>query len=170
MSAQLARIAEYPERYAVPFEPEWPSVCFSDADDNGLCQWRPVPQKGENTFASMEAALSLPLNDDVKMFYTSWYSLNIKVTTSVGSGELLQVISTADFDMLQENLIGHLLMQKQLRLAPTLFIGVLDESDAIISVDNATGIVGVEYPGKPIHLTLGHSLAMFIDSVSDIPA
>ncbi len=47
---------------------------------------------------------------------------------------LLQTRSEEDFQRVQENLIGHLVVQKRLKLAPTLFIATLESERDVISV------------------------------------
>ncbi len=53
-------------------------------------------------------------------------------------------MSHHDFERLQQNLIGHILMKQKLKQAITLFFAVTDEDDIILSVNNNTGEVWAE--------------------------
>jgi SecY interacting protein Syd len=73
-----------------------------------------------------------------------------------------------DFERLQENLIGHILMKRRLKQEETVFFAVTDEEDMIISVDNASGSVWVERVGCKPHKQLSDSLAQFISQLTPV--
>ena len=79
-----------------------------------------------------------------------------------GACELLQVWNEEDFERLQQNLIGHLLMKKRLKQAPTLFFALTDEDDFVLSVLNSTGEVVLEQVGRPPQKVISPSLPAFI--------
>ncbi|HCB09072.1 MAG TPA: SecY-interacting protein, partial [Alteromonas sp.] len=97
---------------------------------------------------------------------TTYWSFNLSVKAEQGSCELLQVCSEEDFERLQQNLIGHLLMKQRLKQPPTLFFGLTDEDDFILSVDNASGEVVLEQVGKLPTRCLAPDLATFIDGLT----
>ena len=74
--------------------------------------------------------------------------------------------SEEDFERLQQNLIGHLLMKQRLKQPPTLFFGLTDEDDFILSVDNASGEVVLEQVGKLPTRCLAPDLATFVDGLT----
>jgi SecY interacting protein Syd len=63
---------------------------------------------------------------------------------------------------LQENIIGHILMKKRLKQENTIFFGVTNEDDMILSINNETGAVWVERVGCKAHKKLADSLNDFI--------
>lgn len=76
--------------------------------------------------------------------------------------ELVQVWSESDFVRVQENLIGHLLMQQRLRQTPTLFIGTTASELTIISLCNLSGQVLREQVGGKRREVLAADLAGFL--------
>ena len=75
---------------------------------------------------------------------------------------LLQAWSADDFLRVQENLIGHLVMQRRLKLSPTLFIATLESELDVISVCNLSGEVLLETVGTRRRSVLSASLASFL--------
>ena len=134
ISAQLDKfVSSYVEQaeaegLKIAFDSEWPSPCYeTTAQDGELVRWSPTLQSPVQSFSNVEEALSLKLNPDYCEYFTRYYSDNLKANAPQGRCELLQVFNTEDFERLQQNLIGHLLMKQRLRQAPTLFFGLTDE-------------------------------------------
>ncbi len=81
---------------------------------------------------------------------------------------LLQVWSEEDFLRLQENLIGHLVMQRRLRQSPTLFIATTASDEEIVSLSNLTGEVILEQPGRKQRQIIAENLEMFLKSLQPV--
>lgn len=81
---------------------------------------------------------------------------------------LLQTWSEEDFQRVQENLIGHLVVQKRLKLSPTLFIATLESELDVISVCNLSGEVVKETLGTAKRITLSPSLAGFLNQLEPV--
>ena len=113
----------------------------------------------------MEDGLEITLHPDIKVFYTEFWSESLFAKSNGENYELLQVWNEQDFAILQENLIGHVLMKRRLKQAETLFIGLTDEDDIIVSVDNASGQVVLEQVGQEPHKILANSLPDFISAL-----
>ncbi len=141
-------------------DPDWPSPCEFE-HQNDLC-WQPVKVDEELSFENVETALSVELNQEFKLFFTLFYSENIDATHDNGQLQFLQAWSKSDFERLQQNLIGHLMMKSRLKQGATLFIAVTDEDDLNIVINNDTGEVCLEYVGKEPHQVLAANLAEFI--------
>ena len=122
-----------------------PSPCISATDDDGVF-WQPQPFSLEQNINAVERALEI----------------------AGESMTLLQTWSPDDFQRVQENLIGHLLVQKRLKLSPTLFIATLDSELDVISVCNMSGEVIKETLGTRKRTTLSPSLASFLNSLKPV--
>ena len=163
------------DKLVVPFEAAWPSVCYSadksvdQMQEGELVQWRPVRQNTNLSFSNVEEALSLSLDSQYCEYFTRYFSNNMQAKAAQGACELLQVWNEEDFERLQQNLIGHLLMKQRLKQSPSLFFGLTDEEDFILTVINDTGEVALEQVGKPAQEILAPTLAHFIAQLSPTP-
>lgn len=81
---------------------------------------------------------------------------------------LVQVWSEEDFIRLQENLIGHLVTQKRLKLSPTLFIATLESDLEMISLCNLTGEIILEKFGSKEKRVLAPNLIHFIQELTPV--
>ncbi len=151
----------------IEHEPDWPSPCLSGIHQKGsLDLWQPITFDSELNFSNVERALEVTLHNDIKTFFTCFYSDALDAQCEHGDLTLLLVWNEDDFVRLQENLIGHALMKKKLKQPLTMFVGVTDEDDLILSVDNETGGVWVERVGKEPHKKLSDTLAQFIATLT----
>ena len=151
----------------IEYDGTWPSDCYQEtADDGKMVQWKPVKQPGNNSFSNVEEALQVTLDPQYCAFFTRYYSHNLLAMAPQGSCELLQVWNDHDFQRLQENVIGHVLMKRRLKQQPTLFFALTDDEDTILSVSNDTGEVMVEQVGKPPSDVVAPSLASFIETLT----
>ncbi|GMM83186.1 hypothetical protein MTsN2n4_04130 [Pseudoalteromonas sp. MTN2-4] len=71
-----------------------------------------------------------------------------------------------DFVRLQQNITGHVLMKHKLKHADTVFIGLTEQDDLLITVKLETGKVWLEYVGKRPHHVLADSLEEFLSVVA----
>jgi SecY interacting protein Syd len=158
---------------------EWQSPCEQGKAKGELSYWQPIfiadLVKNDDTsavdreqlnFANIESALGLTLHDDIKSYFTYILSADLEVECNEGPLSLLFAWNAEDFQRLQENIIGHILMKRRLKQAETIFFAVTDEDDMIISLDNATGQVWIEQVGCKPHKKLSNSLVEFIEQLT----
>lgn len=132
-----------------PFDPEWRSECEVRADGD-TTYWRPVPQQPAVNFAGLANALEAPIHPDISAYYGSFWSGTLEAESVEGRVSLIQLWNADDFDRLVANLIGHLLQQQRRRQAFTVFFANTDpDSELFLSIDNESGVVLLEEPGKP---------------------
>jgi SecY interacting protein Syd len=164
---QFSTVAdEEPESFTIEYDKDWPSPCYKTQGANGeLVSWSPALQEGQCNFAQLEQALEISLDKQFCAYFTRYFSDNLQVLAPDGMCELLQVWNADDFERLQENLIGHVLMKRRLKQPITLFFALTDEDDFMLSVDNATGNVVLEPVGKKPMRVIAPSLADFIGSL-----
>jgi SecY interacting protein Syd len=135
-------------------------------DSDEAAFWLPVRREQAADFENVETALELALRPELGEFYGHYFAAPMLFTSPWGDGELLQVWNQQDFVYLQQNIIGHLMMKKQLGQAPTWFVGLLDEGDRMLTVDNADGSVWIEVPGESPSEKLTDSLGSFISALT----
>lgn len=155
-------LGEFPRYYA---EGEV-SRCILEGEKEDPVQWQAVSREMPASFANISEALSLPLHPDIEHFYGHFFAGPIQFDSPFGSGELLQVWNDKDFEYLQENIIGHLMMKQKLKQAPTWFVGILHQQDDMLTVDNLDGSVWRERPGENGSERLADSLATFLPLLS----
>lgn len=142
---------------------QWPSPCQVAIYNDEYITWQPCKVSEVLSFDNIETALEMPLHADVKSYYTAMYSESIATKCSEGRLELLLPWNGDDFQRLQENIIGHVLMKQKLKQAITIFFAVTDEEDHIISLNNASGEIWVERVGCEPHKKLAASLTEFLE-------
>ncbi|MCW8091682.1 SecY-interacting protein [Alteromonas sp. ASW11-130] len=153
----------------IEFDPQWRSACYlQEAAEGELVSWQPVRQQGECNFSQLEKALDLELNPQFCDYFTRYFSNNLLAQAPEGYCELLQVWNGDDFERLQENLIGHVLMKRRLKQPVTLFFALTDEEDFMLSVENHSGNVVLEPVGKPASRVIAPSLSAFIASLKAV--
>ncbi len=139
-----------------------PAVMALDAENLKLF-WQPTPHGNTSILDGLENGLETRLHENIKAYYGSYWSDGIDCKSPAGEVHLLQLWNDADLEILKENLLGHAFMKLKKRQPLTLFFGVA-QGDEILVIDNATGEVYLEIPGRRPHRKLADSLAQFIDS------
>lgn len=138
-----------------------PSPCVVNEDDDQVF-WQPCQPQEALSLAGVERAMELRLHPAAWAFYCTQLAGDMSARFQEQSLELLQVWSEADGVRIQENLIGHLLMQKRLKLAPTVFIAATDSELSLVSLSNLTGEVLLEEIGRNKNIVLAPTLQDFI--------
>lgn len=163
--------AHYEAQGSIPtteYVDEWQSPCYQGAPEGEHIAWQAVEQVPSTEFNNVEKALELKLHHSVKDFFSRYWAGDLQVRFREHNLTLLQVQLPEDAERLQQNLIGHVMMKQRLRQPVTLFIGLGAEDDLILSVNNETGSVGLEYVGKEQHEVLASDLVFFLERVEPI--
>jgi SecY interacting protein Syd len=157
---------KHPEMLMVDYDNEWPSDCYTASGNNGdRVSWQPVKRNVVANFNDLEKALNMKIHQDVISYYSTYWSDNLSAKTDKGYLQLLQPWNQGDFERLQQNLVGHILMKRRLKQPETLFIALTDEDDFILAVDNISGEVVLEQVGLLPKEVLAPNLATFIQSL-----
>lgn len=144
-----------------------PSPCaLEDREQRVL--WQPQPFSLPTTLDAIERAVDIQLQPPITAFYTTQFAGDMQARFGENQLTLLQVWSEEDFLRLQENLIGHLVMQRRLRQSPTLFIATTDSEEEIISLSNLSSEVILEQPGRKQRVVLAESLEIFLKSLQPV--
>ena len=147
----------------IEHDEQWPSPCEDMASEkDGWVQWQSIQRTTPGEFDQLAKALEVSFHPSIAQFYGSFYSNNLPVTSHFGQFELLQAWSEEDFTRLQQNITGHVLMKRKLKQPPTVFIGLTNEEDLLLSIDCNSGDICLEYVGKKPHKVLTHDLAEFL--------
>jgi SecY interacting protein Syd len=162
-------LSEYQERYQhlplIEKDEQWPSPCLENDYDEDHQHWQPCEADGQLTFDNVEQALELTIHDDFKTYFSTIYSDTLDASCDEGALSLLFAWSKEDFQRLQENVIGHILMKKKLKQPVTLFFALTDDENIILTVGNDTGEVWVEKVGCKAHKKVSSSLTDFVNSL-----
>ncbi|AXH64255.1 SecY-interacting protein [Providencia huaxiensis] len=142
-----------------------PSPCIVRTGENWV-YWEPQPFPIKDaSLDKVAAALEINLQGDIHAFYTTQLAGDMKATFRDITLSLVQVWNEDDFIRLQENLIGHLVTQKRLKLSPTLFIATLESEIEMISMCNLTGEIILEKFGSQQRRVLSSNLTNFLDEL-----
>jgi len=108
------------------------------------------------------------IQQPIHSYYTTQFAGDMAARFAGETMLLLQTWSPDDFRRVQENLIGHLVVQKRLKLSPTLFIATLESELEVISVCNLSGEVLKETLGTRKRTILSPSLASFLEQLDPV--
>jgi len=172
----LAFTSSYIENYQtihqhLPYieaDKDWISPCEQGKFNDHQIHWQPVEIDEELNFENVGQALGLTIHQDIQDYFSCIYSESIDAECEDGKLSLLLPWNKDDFERLQQNLIGHIMMKQKLKQSITLFFAVTDEDDMIISLDNDSGEVWVEQVGCVPHKKLANNLVEFLESLTPI--
>ncbi|AIR59318.1 SecY-interacting protein [Klebsiella sp. Ap-873] len=142
-----------------------PSPCIVTTT-GGDVRWQPQPFTPEADLSAVERALDISLQPAVEAFYTTQFAGDMPAIHGNTALTLLQAWSEDDFVRVQENLIGHLVTQKRLKLSPTLFLATTEDEMEVVSLCNLTGEVVIERIGTPQRTVLSTSLSDFLNALT----
>lgn len=150
------------------YDPDWKSPCeIGGPDAEGNILWKPVKRREPVYFSGLEEALELMVHDDIKTYYSSFYSDSIEARSEEGRVSLIQLWNDEDFNRLKENLIGHYLAKKRLNQPFTIFFATTEkDSEYFLSIDNETGTVLLEEPGRDPLKEVDHNIAAFLSRLT----
>jgi len=137
------------------------SPCAIRSSDDEVF-WLPQPFPLKTELENVERAFDLQLRPEAHAFYTTQFAGDMSASYLDHDFTLVQVWSEDDFIRLQENLIGHLLTQKRLKLSPTIFLGTTESELMLVSLCNLSGEVVLEQFGSKKRTILSSSLAEFL--------
>lgn len=142
------------------------------ADDGYEVSWQPVARQPVGDLAAVEKGIELRLHEDIVAFYGAQFSGDMAARFSAVGGpvefDLLQAFNDDDVLRLQENILGHLVTQRRLKLKPTVFIGAMEAENQVISVCNLSGEVVVETLGKDEREVLASDLTSFLRALEPV--
>ncbi|MDR0806128.1 MAG: SecY-interacting protein [Enterobacteriaceae bacterium] len=127
--------------------------------------WLPQPFSAEPSLVNVERGVNITIREDATHYFTTQYAGDMNARFGELDLSLIQVWSDEDFVRLQENLIGHLVTQRRLKLSPTLFIGTTASEMEMISLCNLSGEVVLEHFGTSKRETLAQSLDLFLQQL-----
>lgn len=155
----------YPQQ---SYDNEWPSPCYINPGKEGEpCGWQPVQQQQTHPlFAGLENALETEIHPDLASYFNRYWSDPLPARCADGDLSLLFVWNEEDFERLRGNMIGHALMKKKRRQPLTLFFACTEPEELVISIENHSGHVVLEAPGKKPHRTLANSMTEFLLQLS----
>lgn len=159
-------IQRYQQKHGIlkiEYDSRWPSLCYAEqAADAQIVAWQPVLREQPVDFSALEQALAITLDEQLKVFFSRYWSNHLDAVAEQGKLQLLQAWNEEDFERLQQNIVGHVLMKRQLGQAETVFFGLTDEDDFILSVALDTGAVVLEQIGLEPQKILASCLSEFI--------
>lgn len=158
--------------FTAPFDDTWRSNCEIGEPVDGQCRWQPVRQSSPVDFSHLENALEFPIHDDIKTYYGRYWAGGIEAESHEGRLSLIQLWNNEDYERLIGNLIGHALAKRRAKDGFTVFFAPTEpDSELFLSIDNDTGAVLLEEPGKSPLREVETDIATFLDRLTplDLP-
>ena len=150
------------------YDHEWRSECETHRDGD-VTGWKPCAQAMPIDFSGLANAADAAIHPDIQAYYGSFWSGGLFAKSSEGPVNLIQLWNAADFDRLVENLVGHLFTQQRAKLAFTVFFATTDEdSELFLSIDNQSGKILLEEPGRPPIREVESDITTFLNRLEPI--
>lgn len=159
-----------------PWLPDWRSPCeygdmITSASTEPTIMWRPVRRDDPDVLAPLEAALEATIHPDLKQYWGRYFAASLDAQAPQGPLLLLQLWNREDSQRLVENQIGHVVTQRRAKAPLSLFFACTEDgSDYILTVDNTSGEVLLEAPGRKPLQVVAPSLAAFLDELTPRPS
>lgn len=156
------------------FDCNWRSPCEIgeplELEGVAAIEWRPKVRQNADDFSGLENAFETDIHPSIKDYYGSYWSGGLEGTCNEGHVSLMFLWNDEDRDRLIDNLIGHALAQKKSRSPLSVFFACTDTASAYyLSVNNSTGEVQLELPGRKPIRTVESSLSKFLNRLTPAP-
>ncbi|WP_158587016.1 SecY-interacting protein [Motilimonas pumila] len=153
----------------VAYDSDWPSPCEKGEPVEAMIQWQPHALSEPHSLDNIARALEMELHPDLSGLFCYWYADVVSAELNHEGRnmtiELVQAWNAQDFERLQENIIAHVMMQRRIGQAETVFIASCEDEMQIISLVNDSGEIVLEQLGKGIITTLAGDLASFLSKL-----
>ncbi len=147
----------------IEHDADWPSPCEKGTvDELGNISWQAVKQPSKSTLMQLASALDCEFPAQLDALYSSYYSANLPLEFQGHSILLLQAWNEQDFENLQQNITGHVLMKRRLKHNDTVFFALTENEDMLLVVNLSDGSVWLEQVGKKPHQKVADDLASFL--------
>jgi len=148
------------------FESDWLSACQVGEPEEGKVQWQPIAREAD--LHNIEDALGIKLHPSISDFFCQAFAGHLPCLFEGHPIELIQAWNEQDFQLLQENMIAHFLMQKRLKKPASMFIASCSDEMQIVSILNETGQVQLENLGKGQEQVLAENLTDFLTHLEPV--
>ena len=152
------------------FDAEWLSGCQIEKLERGVISWKAIERDAKTNLDNISEALEVTLHPSIGQLFCSYYADGIPCLFEKHPIELIQVWNEEDFNLLQENMIAHFMMQKRLKKPASMFIASCSDEMQVISILNETGEVQLETLGKKQEAILAPDLATFLNKLQPVTA
>ncbi len=150
------------------FDEEWRSDCEC-LQEGSETHWRPVKQSQAVDFSGLANAVEQPIHPAIQEYYGSFWAGTVECESAEGQVSLIQLWNQEDFDRLIANLIGHLMAKRKLKQPFTVFFANAEpDTEFFLSIDNETGHILLEEPGKPPVKEVERDLGTFLDRLTPV--
>jgi len=163
---ERAQALQPDKKFVAEFDPEWRSDCELNQDDN-LSYWRPCPQTTTVDFNGLANAIEQPVHPAIIAYYTTYWAGSVETSSEEGHVSLIQLWNPDDFERLIGNLLGHYMAKQQTRAPFSVFFATTEpDSELFLSIENESGRVLLEQPGKKPLRVVENDLASFLNRLT----
>lgn len=160
-------IAQYDSHPMAYIDSDSPSpAALAGTEEGEHVQWQVFERDDNADLSALADALEVNFPIALDALFCSFYSGNLPAVIDGHAVELLQPWNEDDFVRLQQNITGHVLMKRRLKQQDTVFIGLTEQDDLLITVRLSDGAVCLEYVGKEVHHELAPSISAFLEALT----